>query len=187
VNAQEGPPQFLLIVRELLRPGSSAAYNANELQFAAACATLKCPHPYLALVSVDNAREIWWQNAFASREERDGLDALATSNLLAALLPLGKRKEDFRAAVSTIRTTYRPDVSSQTGVTIAGARVLVVIATKGQDILRIRYHDIRPDRFSWTADRSTDGGKTWVSPYQRIEARRIGAARSLGSLAPARK
>jgi hypothetical protein len=55
------------------------------------------------------------------------------------------------------------------------------------NILRIRYHDIRPDRFSWTADRSTDGGKTWVSPYQTIEARRMGAARSLGSLAPARQ
>lgn len=54
-------------------------------------------------------------------------------------------------------------------------------------ILRIRYYDIRADRFSWNADRSTDDGKTWVSPYQTIEARRIGAARSLDSLAPARK
>ena len=54
-------------------------------------------------------------------------------------------------------------------------------------ILRIRYYNIRPDRFSWTADRSTDGGKTWVSPYQTIEARRIGASRALGPLAPARK
>jgi hypothetical protein len=54
-------------------------------------------------------------------------------------------------------------------------------------ILRIRYHDIRADRFSWSADRSTDDGKTWVSAYQTIEARRIGAARSFGSLAPSRK
>jgi hypothetical protein len=54
-------------------------------------------------------------------------------------------------------------------------------------ILRIRYYDIRADRFSWSADRSTDGGKTWVSRYQTLEARRIGSARSLGALAPARK
>lgn len=54
-------------------------------------------------------------------------------------------------------------------------------------ILRIRYHDIRADRFSWSADRSTDEGKTWVSAHQTIEARRIGASRSMGSLAPARK
>jgi len=52
---------------------------------------------------------------------------------------------------------------------------------------RIRYYDIRPDSFSWTADRSTDGGKTWVTRELQIEARRIGPSRSLTALAPARK
>jgi hypothetical protein len=52
---------------------------------------------------------------------------------------------------------------------------------------RIRYYDIRPDRFSWTAERSTDGGKTWEKDHLQIEARRIGPARSLGPLAPAKK
>ena len=52
---------------------------------------------------------------------------------------------------------------------------------------RIRYYNIQPDRFSWTADRSPDGGKTWQKEYLQIEARRIGPARSLGQLAPARK
>jgi hypothetical protein len=54
-------------------------------------------------------------------------------------------------------------------------------------IMRIRYYDIQPSRFSWVADRSTDGGKTWVKNFQRIEARRIGPPRSLGALAPAAK
>jgi len=52
---------------------------------------------------------------------------------------------------------------------------------------RIRYYDIRTDRFSWTADRSTDGGKTWSAKHLQIEARRIGPPRLLGPLAPARK
>jgi hypothetical protein len=52
---------------------------------------------------------------------------------------------------------------------------------------RIRYYDIRPDRFSWRADVSFDGEKTWVKDHLTIEARRIGPARSLGALAPARK
>jgi len=49
---------------------------------------------------------------------------------------------------------------------------------------RIRYHHIRPDRSSWTADRSTDGGKSWAMNYQQIEAlpdwtfARSGSARS---------
>ncbi len=46
--------------------------------------------------------------------------------------------------------------------------------------------DIQQDRFSWAADRSTDGGRTRVKDHLRIEARRIGPPRSLGPLAPAR-
>jgi hypothetical protein len=60
------------------------------------------------------------------------------------------------------------------------------VATGNTSILRIRYYNILPDRFSWTADRSTDGGKTWSKEDQKIEAHRIGPARSLGALAPAR-
>jgi len=47
---------------------------------------------------------------------------------------------------------------------------------------RIRYHHIGADRFSWAADRSTDDGKTWVTNFQELEARRIGPARSLPAL-----
>ena len=48
--------------------------------------------------------------------------------------------------------------------------------------LRIRYHSIGPDRFSWVAARSTDGGRTWIPDFQTIEARRIGPARELEPL-----
>jgi hypothetical protein len=51
---------------------------------------------------------------------------------------------------------------------------------------RIRYYDIRPDRFSWRADRSPDDGRTWVEDHMRIEARRIGPPRSMEPIAPAR-
>ncbi len=61
------------------------------------------------------------------------------------------------------------------------------VMSPNPSIWRIRYYDIRPDRFSWTGDRSTDGGKTWVTEFLRIEARRIGPSRSLGPLAPAKK
>jgi hypothetical protein len=60
------------------------------------------------------------------------------------------------------------------------------VASGTPSILRIRYYNIQTDRFSWTADRSTDGGKTWVKNHQQIEARRIGPARTLGPLAPAK-
>lgn len=53
--------------------------------------------------------------------------------------------------------------------------------------LRIRYYNIQPDRFSWSAESSTDGGKTWVKDYLRIEARRVGPARSMGPLTASKK
>jgi hypothetical protein len=61
------------------------------------------------------------------------------------------------------------------------------VAIGKPSILKIRYYDIHPDRFSWSADRSTDGGKTWVAKHQTIEARRIGPARSLGALTTGKK
>ena len=60
------------------------------------------------------------------------------------------------------------------------------VARGDVSMLRIRYYNIRPDGFSWTADRSTDNGKTWVAKHQTIEARRIGPRRELPALAPAR-
>ena len=60
------------------------------------------------------------------------------------------------------------------------------VASGNVSILRIRYYNIRPDAFSWAADRSSDGGKTWVKDHLTIEALRIGPARTLPSLAPAR-
>jgi len=60
------------------------------------------------------------------------------------------------------------------------------VASGEPSMLRIRYYDIQSDRFSWTADRSADGGKTWLPGFMQLEARRIGPPRSLPALAPAR-
>lgn len=60
------------------------------------------------------------------------------------------------------------------------------VMSQTPSVWKIRYYNVRPDSFSWTADRSRDGGKTWEMKHQTIEARRIGPPRSLGPLAPAR-
>ena len=61
------------------------------------------------------------------------------------------------------------------------------VAAGTPSLWRIRYYDIRPDRFRWTADRSPDGGKTWTRNFQQIEARRIGPARSMPALTTVKK
>jgi hypothetical protein len=60
------------------------------------------------------------------------------------------------------------------------------VGTDTPSVWKIRYYNIRPDGFSWTADRSDDDGRTWEKKFQQIEARRIGPTRSLAPLAPAR-
>lgn len=56
------------------------------------------------------------------------------------------------------------------------------VSTANPAIWRIRYYDIRPDRFSWRADVSKDDGKTWVTDFLTIETRRIGPGRTLPAL-----
>jgi hypothetical protein len=53
-------------------------------------------------------------------------------------------------------------------------------------MMRIRYYNIQPNSFSWAGDQSTDNGKTWVKDNLRIEAKRIGPARTLPPLAKAK-
>jgi hypothetical protein len=128
VNAQSDTPAFLLIVRESLRPESVEAYNENELQLATACATLNCPHPYLALTTAGEANEVWWLNAFASVEQKDGLSDAYASNepLMNVLERLGKRKEDFRTSLTTSVAKYAESSSDDVAFRMASARFVVV-------------------------------------------------------------
>ena len=57
------------------------------------------------------------------------------------------------------------------------------VAGGNPNTLRIRYYNIKPDSFSWAAEQSTDGGKTWVKDFILIEAKRIGPSRTLPQLA----
>jgi hypothetical protein len=61
------------------------------------------------------------------------------------------------------------------------------VMSRNPTIRKIRYYDIRPDRFSWTSDLSRDTGKTWIKNELQIEARRIGPARHLGPLASSKR
>ena len=47
----------------------------------------------------------------------------------------------------------------------------------GALIERGRYHDIFADRYSFTLDRSYDGGKTWIRPFVSYRATRRAAAK----------
>lgn len=47
----------------------------------------------------------------------------------------------------------------------------------GELVERGRYYDISADGYSFTLDRSYDGGKTWIQPFVSFQARRRRAAK----------
>jgi hypothetical protein len=61
------------------------------------------------------------------------------------------------------------------------------VASGEPTLWRIRCYGIEADRFSWAAERSVDGGNTWVKDFQTLEAHRIGPPRSLPALTSVRK
>ncbi|HYM78035.1 MAG TPA: hypothetical protein VE377_18820 [Candidatus Dormibacteraeota bacterium] len=59
--------------------------------------------------------------------------------------------------------------------------------TPEPSLWHIRYHDIKADYFSWSADRSKDEGKTWQKDFETIEAKRIGPPRTMEPLTAGHK
>jgi hypothetical protein len=62
------------------------------------------------------------------------------------------------------------------GVSWSDGKDRFVVQTYGTGpdalITRIRYYAVTRDHFLWRADGSTDGGKTWISDFWKIEANR---------------
>lgn len=61
------------------------------------------------------------------------------------------------------------------------------VGTPNASSWRIRYSNIRPDSFAWSADRSTDDGRTWTKDFQQLEVHRIGPPRTIGPLTSPKK
>lgn len=116
-----------LIVRERIREGCEADYDANERAIASVSRRLRAPHPYLAMVDTVDPRDIWWLTVFASVEHRVQVEQAYAGNtaLMEALTPLGARKPAFRASMSSEAATLRPDLGAA-GLELTGARVVVV-------------------------------------------------------------
>lgn len=62
----------------------------------------------------------------------------------------------------------------QPGLCWSDADNRYVVQHYGRTIMRIRYFDIRDDSFSWRADASGDGGRTWTLDVWTMTATRIG-------------
>ncbi|HEY7443180.1 MAG TPA: hypothetical protein VH701_12225 [Vicinamibacterales bacterium] len=126
------PPALLQIVREPLRPGSEAAFNAIEEDRARISATLGCPHPYLGAESLTEPKEIWWFNGYQSSTERKQVYEAYAKNapLMAAFQKSAKPKANLTLPPIEVFASYRPDQSEGTPWLVGRGRFLVIAVTK---------------------------------------------------------
>lgn len=61
----------------------------------------------------------------------------------------------------------------QPGLIWSDSSGLYVIQHNGTIIMRFRYFNIEADRFLWRADRSADGGRTWLLDRWTMEVTRV--------------
>ena len=131
--AHADPPRLLQIVREAIKPGGEAAYEAIESDTAAACATLKCPHPHLALEPSVGPREVWWFNGFESEFQRLQVSSAYERNLplMKVLARNSKEKSKYTGEIIDSILTYRPDLGRGAHWNLSGARFIVVTIVRG--------------------------------------------------------
>jgi hypothetical protein len=122
------PPPLLQILREPLRPGTEAAFNAIEQERARVSATLGCPHPYLGAESLTGPKEIWWFNGYESSMERLRVyDAYAkNAPLMEAFEKTAKPKADLTLKPIEVFVSYRPDQSEGAPWLLGHGRFLVI-------------------------------------------------------------
>ena len=127
LHARDSAPQLLLIVQERLKPGGAEAYGELESHIARLCVRLKCPHPYLALESLETPKEVWWLNMFGSEAEKESVEREYARNepLMTELGPLSLRKQALTDPPTTLLTRHRPELSTGAAFRITGARFFV--------------------------------------------------------------
>jgi hypothetical protein len=136
-EAQERPPQNLLIHRDVLKSGVEATYKAIEEDAARFCAQLKCPNVHLALESIREPKEVLWLTAYESDAEKQKIiDAYAANKpLTEALAGISKRREGLLRVDVDHFAAHRADLSRGDPWNPAGARFVVVTMTKRADRL----------------------------------------------------
>lgn len=130
--AQE-PPRILQIYCDRVKPGSEAEYRKVEEDAARISATLKSPHPYLAIESLTGRKEVWFLNGFESSVEQKLIVEEYAKNapLMAALNEIPKRKDALVLQPLNVFGNYRPDLSRGAPWTVGLGRFLVIAVTKG--------------------------------------------------------
>jgi hypothetical protein len=108
--AQEGPqpPKMLLIVREDVKEGKSAAHEKSESAFMRAAAAAKFPGTILGLQAITGASQAWFLEPY------DSFESLGKSRAAMAkpeLESLDSLDGEYRSGSRSMIAVYRPEMS----------------------------------------------------------------------------
>ncbi len=140
VFAQPKPPHTLQIYREILKPGSDAAYREIENQIANDCISLGFPHAYIGIESLTGAKEIWFLNGWESADEQTRVkDEYSKNTALAKALDRGvKRRASLILEHAEVFADYRRHTGRAAPRSIGAGRFLVITMTQGNARIAIR-------------------------------------------------
>lgn len=126
-----GPPKVLLILREEVKPGRSAAHERLEANYVKAFKAAKRA-PYIAMSTVTGPSEAWFLVRFDSyaalEAENDAIERDAA--LTQTLGQLDEQDAAFRTGQRAMVAEYREDLSYRPHQTIAGLRYMDVVITR---------------------------------------------------------
>lgn len=168
------PPQILQIVREPLKPGVEAAYQAIEEETAGFSAALGCPHPYLAAESLTGPKEVWWFNGYESSADQKQVYDAYTRNapLMAALQRSSEKKASLTLAPIEVFANLRRDLSAGTPWVVGRGRFLVITVTKSNPRVPAGtvFESADGTRFIVTAVRTREEAGALAGPESRVLA-----------------
>ena len=124
--------RLLQIVREPLKPGCEAAYDAIERDQAHISTAFGCPHPYLAAEAVTGAKEVWWFNGYESEDDRQQVYAAYAKNapLLDALQKNSADKTTLTLPAIEALARYQSHEGGIAPWTVGLGRFLVIAVTR---------------------------------------------------------
>jgi len=138
-------PRMLVIYREEVRPGKTAAHATNEAAWAAAFTKGQAPVTWLAMTSLAGPTEAWFMSAYESwaaiQAEEDAMTASAA--LTADQDKFSAQDGELLSRTSRIVVSFRPALSYQPEVKLPSMRYVAV------DVVRVKPGRIGAFAESW--------------------------------------
>ena len=129
MTGTQPPPPVLLIQRELVKPGKSAAHNQWEAGWPAAFAKANYPTTYIGMNAVSGINEAWFLVGYSSFDalEKDQARMDSDASLSAEQRRLYAGESDYVENTRGVLAAYVPSVSYQPNIDISKMRYFEIL------------------------------------------------------------